>query len=382
MFQFVENNKDKIKGFIACYDRIRLKGHLQRFSYAEGMMHHLYQSDTKVFDYPNYAKKIAKRYKNHVEKLASKSGVAIEYVNSYQASKEKIVEDVLNKRGRHSGLVHIISAVESAHVYQPSYDKDQGKAYLKSRWGKCLHYYFYIMDEQLGLCYFRVSTWCPFGIQFYCNGHSYLYQQLDKKGVPYKAIDNALIDTENFKRVQRLSDKFTPELIMKRLKRYQEKFCPMIKWFNEPAYWTIDQAEYATDIVFKSQEALNPIYDNLTKQALHLVKPENVYSFLGKKLTANYQGELGNDFKARIYGSRIKHYCRDASVKMYDKYGCVLRVETTVNNISFFTIKRPVEKRDGTQEEKIAPMKKTLYSRALFQTVQNTRCKDFAHTRG
>ena len=28
--------------------------------------------------------------------------------------------------------------------------------------GKCLHYYFYFIDPQLGLCYLRVPTWCPF----------------------------------------------------------------------------------------------------------------------------------------------------------------------------------------------------------------------------
>jgi hypothetical protein len=43
---------------------------------------------------------------------------------------------------------------------------------LRPDTGKCLHYYFYFIDAELGLIYLRVPTWCPFRLQFYCNGHS------------------------------------------------------------------------------------------------------------------------------------------------------------------------------------------------------------------
>jgi hypothetical protein len=47
---------------------------------------------------------------------------------------------------------------------------------------------------------------------------------------------------------------------------------------------------------------------------------------------------------------------------MYDKQGLILRLETTVNNVSFFKHHREVEHRDGTKETKLAPMQKTLHS--------------------
>jgi hypothetical protein len=31
---------------------------------------------------------------------------------------------------------------------------------------KCLHYCFYFIDEEFGLCYLRVPTWAPFRLQF------------------------------------------------------------------------------------------------------------------------------------------------------------------------------------------------------------------------
>jgi hypothetical protein len=44
------------------------------------------------------------------------------------------------------------------------------------------------------------------------------------------------------------------------------------------------------------------------RTAVHVIKAEHVASFLGHKLSANYQGELGNDFSTRIQGTRIRHH--------------------------------------------------------------------------
>ena len=65
-------------------------------------------------------------------------------------------------------------------------NKRTHETFLKPTTGKCLHYYFYFIDEELGLCYLRVPTWCPFRLQFYFNGHSWLARQLD--GIKLLAI--------------------------------------------------------------------------------------------------------------------------------------------------------------------------------------------------
>lgn len=360
--EFVEQHKDVIKGFIGCYDRIRLKGRLHDFSYTGAMEHYLYKAGVKLFDSPSHWKPITQRYKSYVETLAAESGVEVDYVSSYRVNKEERVQEVLSKRGHAPGLVHIISVVEGSPYYNPHYNQDTQRAELVYRQGKCLQYYFYFIDEAIGLCFIRVSTWAPFGIQFYSNGHHHLFRQLDKKGIRYQSRDNALLDIDNIKRAQRICDKFSSELLLSRIEKHIHRYVPLISWLEQTVHWTIDQAEYSTDILFKNKQALSPIYDNLIKQAIHIVKPENVYTFLGKKLTGNYQGELGNDFKVRQYGSRIKHYSRDASIKMYDKYGCILRIETTVNNIKFFSHRRIVEKRDGSQVEEVSPMRKSIHS--------------------
>src|ERR1017187_439001 len=92
------------------------------------------------------------------------------------------------------------------------------------------------------------------------------------------------------------------------------------------------------------------------------VEPDNIATFLGKKLVPQFQGEMGNRFNIRIEGTRIKHTMGPVSLKLYDKFGLILRIETTVNDVSFFRHYRKVEHRDGTSETKWAPMLKTVYS--------------------
>jgi hypothetical protein len=129
------------------------------------------------------------------------------------------------------------------------------------------------------------------------------------------------------------------------------------------------QAEYATDLVFKDQHTLQAFYPHLLEALIQAVKPADVAIFLGRKLHGNYQGELDIRLNKRWLGSRIKHQMASVSIKMYDKFGIVLRIEVTVNDVSFFKQYRQVHHRDGSQTTKWAPMKKTIYSLAALSQV-------------
>ncbi len=107
--------------------------------------------------------------------------------------KEKVIKNIINSRGDHPGLVHIISAMEACPSYKPWHNKKTGKTYLKSVLGKCLHYYFYFIDEDMDLCYVRVPTWCPFQLQIYFNGHNVLNAAMKQKGIRSVIRDNAIM---------------------------------------------------------------------------------------------------------------------------------------------------------------------------------------------
>jgi len=131
------------------------------------------------------------------------------------------------------------------------------------------------------------------------------------------------------------------------------------------------QVEFATDVLFHKQAEFQPLYQAIIRTAVQAVKADNVATFLGRKLTTAYQGEVGNDFSTRIQGTRIRHQMGPTSIKLYDKAGIMARVECTTNDASFFKIHRWVEQRDGWQAWKLAPLRKNIYSLPDLRKLMN-----------
>ena len=110
-----------------------------------------------------------------------------------------------------------------------------------------------------GLCYVRVPTWCPFRLQFYCNGHNWLARQLDGKTIRYTLLDNAFTRIEDFAAAQLLADSWEPSRLHRKLDEFAQRYCPLLKQIEESYHWSLDEAEYATDIVFHRQADLQAI---------------------------------------------------------------------------------------------------------------------------
>ena len=86
----------------------------------------------------------------------------------------------------------------------------------------------------------------------------------------------------------------------------------MIAGLEAPYHWSLDQTEYATDVVSGDLQAL---YDNLSRTALQAVKPEHVATFWGKKRHENHEDELGNRFDLRLQGTETKHASRTGELE-------------------------------------------------------------------
>jgi hypothetical protein len=355
----------QIAGVLSCYDRIVITGTLPSVCFPEGMATYLRLHDVRLFDYPRFAEPLREAIRHNAEQIAQENGLTIEFIRSVGAfRKEDRIRTILEQRGTHPGLVHIFSAMEPCPAFTPWHDKASGKTSLRYKDGKCLHYYFYFLDAEFGLCYLRVPTWAPFRLQFYCNAHNWLAGQLQQEGIACEQLDNTFRHLGDFARAQALADAFPIERLHRALDGWASRYCPVAVQFGTTYHWSLMQVEYATDLIFHRQADLRPLYETLVHTAIHAVKPDHIATFLGRKLSGNYRDELGNDFHTRIQGACLKHHMGPVALKLYDKQALVLRIETTVNDVSFFRHHRTVEHKDGTTETKLAPMQKTIYSLA------------------
>jgi len=107
---------------------------------------------------------------------------------------------------------------------------------------------------------------------------------------------------------------------------------------------------FTVDICFKDGASLAKYYSHFLHHAIRSFASPDVLRFLGKrvnettgKVAANFHGQLTTSLKHRAEGIRIRHSLNGNWLKMYDKEGQVLRVETTINHPEQFKVYRATE---------------------------------------
>ena len=228
------------------------------------------------------------------------------------------------------GLICIVSTVEMCNSIDIKKNKEEHKLELKNGKRKCLYYYFYYQDKEFGFMHVKFQTWFPFEMQVYVNGS----KQLDKVDIKYTRYDNCFLEISDIEAAQKISDDFSGKKLdgmLNYFAKYVNSFIQRIEEvFGCGYFWCMDQCEYATDIMFKSREALESVYTDFVNHVIVSFKYDDVMTFMGRKMHHAFLGEVVSDIKKRPYGIRIKHRMKKNSIKMYDKFS-VLRVETTIN---------------------------------------------------
>jgi hypothetical protein len=363
---------EQILGTLGCWDRVIITGTLTDVCHAGAVEAWLRRDKIRCFDLKVFAEPLRDQVRDHALLTARAAGLGIEHLERKNFRKEDRVAEVLQQRGGAPGLVHVFSAMEACQAFKPWHDKTTGRTGLRPTAGKCLHYYFYFLHARLGLVYVRVPTWLPFRLQIYFNGHNWLASRLRRAGEKFQMADNALVECADWAKAQTLADDFSLDQLKGDLDGLARQCVPaLLERFRGGYHWSLMQVEYSWDLVWRQAAALAPVYEELSRQAILTVRAAEVAKFLGKRLPTNTDTALGSDFHTRVEGTRVKHYLGPASLKLYDKRGRVLRIECTVNDVTFFAHHRKVEHRDGTQSYEVAALKKSLFSlrdlRALMQ---------------
>ncbi|MFH0735690.1 MAG: MarR family transcriptional regulator [bacterium] len=355
--------KGLIEGTISCYDRLIIQGSLSGWGFVLAMASYLRKNNLDIKDFFSFAKEKNEAVRRSIEKVAMEHNCPIEFIRSPQRfNKEEHIQEILQERGMHEGIVKIYSVMEVCDCYESCYEKESKRFTLTTRTNKCVHFYIYFIDKKCGLCFLRIPTYIPFRVQFYMNGHNLLANKLKEENIKYKMEDNAFIEIEDYTKASELFETIRIENLHKWLDVIIKRYIPFLEETEQFYRWTIMQAEYSTDIIFKQGGCFQPIYDQLILNSIHAIKPNNIAMFFDRRLCANYKQRVCGNYNLDIQGTRIKHYMGVNSIKMYNKARNVLRVETTINKINEIKVWRTVNKKSGSKKKEFAIMKKTIYS--------------------
>ena len=154
--------------------------------------------------------------------------------------------------------------------------------------------------------------------------------------------DNAFTALDNPRAAQKLADSFAKLDWIKILNRLACRVNPLMRqgWFRcLKYYWVIDQAELATDLIFTSREALAGLYPQLLDHTAVNFSAKDILSFLGRRFHPRFDGEVLTSCQKRPWpGAYVKYRMKNNWLKMYDKFGLILRIETVINNLREFRV--------------------------------------------
>jgi hypothetical protein len=305
MRPFLAPFADSIHCALGCFDRLLFKGYLP-ISYPASMERWLASRGILLKDFKDFVTTQSDRLKAHAQQLATQAGRPYQYL-SRPIRKDDEARQIAERDGLTKGLICVFAILEQAQSFQLRYGEQRPR--LVSTQPRCLCLYFYYLDRDFGLMHVRLQTWFPFTVQIYVNGHSWLERQLTRRGLGFSACDNACTALADPVRTQKLADKL-PGLNWPRiLSVFARRVNPLLTDLLQDLtyYWVTDQAEYATDILFRDAATLTRLYPQWLEHATLRFSAEDVMTFLGRKLTGQFAGELRSVTKRRWPGARVKH---------------------------------------------------------------------------
>ena len=339
-----------ILSVLSGFDRLRFRGCSRLLCNARGVHSYLYQHDLLIKEYAQHAEQLTKTLTRGSEALAAADGDRVHYLNSPNIDKEATALAIAQQRGLTTGRIAILSCVEGCRTYRVR-KNDRGHIDLVAEPGRCQHYYHYFLHEQFGLCYVRLQSWFPFTMRVGVNGRQWLYRQLQREQIGYRRQDNLLLEVDDWRRAQQLLDAQRHVDWPALLDGLAAQTNPLLPYLRDqarvPYYWMTEQSEWAADILFRSPADLANLYPRITRHCIEVLGCRDVLRFLGRQLPqegfGRLAGEVKADYRERREGLRAKLWYDVNSLKVYDKFGCGLRLETTINQAGGFKVYRTKE---------------------------------------
>lgn len=165
---------------------------------------------------------------------------------------------------------------------------------------------------------------------------------MTKAGLAYQQKDNCFTWIEDWEAAQRLLNEQMVTAWTPLLDQWAAESHPWLALLPAnmvPYYWSVQEGEYATDIAFRTPEDLRRLYPQLKHYATEVLQGADVLRFLGYRVTKagqprrDFAGEVVTTVKELVEGTCVKHRALQNLLKMYDKFGQVLRLENLLINV-------------------------------------------------
>ncbi len=384
---FMDRFGQHVTGFLSGFDRLRFRATLRPLFQPGGMEIYLYSCKVLIKHFGALAKELTEQIRQAAYRSFEQAKRPIRYLADSSLSKEDLARGLAQKDNIQSGPICLLACVEPCLSFHVRGDRQTKELRVVLEHSKCTHLYHYYQHPQFGQLHVRVQTWFPFSVDVCLNGRQWLARQMDQARIAYRQRDNCFIWIQDCGRAQELLDQQLRSNWAGLLDDLLQESHPLHQQITSRMnglhyYWSASQSEYATDILFDQPKNLGQLYPQFIHHAVKSFHSPDVLRFLGNrhaettgKVHPCFKGQVSSSLKERPEGVRLRHNLNGNSVKIYDKEGSVLRVETTIFHPEEFKVYRPKEGDAGGKKQwrKLRRGVADLYRRAEVSHAANQR---------
>jgi hypothetical protein len=349
MERFLERYGSEVKGVISGWDRIAFRGTIRWLASVRGVATYLSAHDMLLKDYGHWVSSLTDRIRGQCDGVADSLGIRREYLRSSAVDKEAWARQIAQNEGIETGPICMFSVVEPSWSPTVVGSRQSRKLEIVMRLRKCIWIYFYFNDARFGFGHLRLQTWMPFSVRGCLNGRHWLERSLIKAGIGYIKQDNCFRWIADPARAQGLMDVQLRTHWPSLLDSLVDRYFPVVRGLFPDCpmhyYWSADESEWATDVMFRNTATLDRLFPMLARHALIVSDSATVMRYLGHiapnaALPGHVTGDIRGDRRRRFEGLCVKHHVGRNSIKAYNKAGNVLRAETTINHTRAFKVFR------------------------------------------
>src|ERR1043165_211142 len=347
--------RDHVTLQVDCIDRLYLNGYVPVLQRPQNLWWYLVKHKGYPVPSPVLLKKWVDTFVADIRGFAARNHIPI-----IQFARHERKEDVARRRlarFRHAeGVVMIGVAQEKVNGFR-TYQKTRrtrqqrrcGKPPMFSFYRGSIdvnQYYFYILDRDFVLCFINFSSYPPFNVRIWLNGHEWVKRQLDHRGVAYEELDNGFLSCQDPTALQQACDAFCPDHIdaffRKWLRVLPHPFTADDRRVGFLYELSIMQMEVSTTQVFDRPMYGRQFFEEVIRDNLDIGRPDRVQLLFERRITRRTPGL----FRTRVLTEGVQpslHFdYRRTKVKQYFKLGRALRTETTLNDNHDFGVGRRV----------------------------------------
>jgi hypothetical protein len=337
---------------VDCIDRLYLNGYVARLQRPENLWWFLHEHRGNPVVSPVLLRQMTDNFVGSIEAFAEQRRIPLVNFERGQR-KEEVAEKYLAKFKGTEGVVLIGVAQEMVpafRVYQKGPRRRRKHGDRPPRFSfyrgqvDVNQYYFYLLDRDFGLCFIKFSSYAPFAVRVWVNGHEWAKRQLKREGIGYRDLQNGFFACDDPQALQRVCDGFKADDVERFFRRWLSQlphpFTAADRQAGMRYQLSILQMEVSLTQVFDRSLHGREFFEEVIRDNLDVGRPDRVQLLFQRRISRRTPGR----FRTRVLTAGVQPSLRfdykHTRVKQYFKLDKALRTETTFNDTYDFDIGR------------------------------------------